>query len=90
MPSITGKITLRKFHVSTSYHPKLRKVQWIVFPDLRTPTRTSPGMGDGHPGEAGMAIGKGAIILVPFPLTHRGDPFMVFVEQEPEGGKNSH
>ena len=88
MPSITGKITLRKFHVSTSYHPKLRKVQWIVFPDLRTPTRTSPGMGDGHPGETGAAIGQGS--NHPCSMTHRGDPFMASIEQEPEGGRNTH
>jgi len=31
MPSITGKNTLQKFHILTSYHQKLRKVQWIVF-----------------------------------------------------------
>jgi hypothetical protein len=54
---LAGKITLPKLHVSINYHQKLRKVQWIVFPNLRTPTRTSPGMGDGLPGETGVRVG---------------------------------
>jgi hypothetical protein len=33
----------------------LRIVRWIVFQNLRTPTRTSPGMVAGHIGDCGMA-----------------------------------
>ena len=42
---------------------------------------------DNLQGGPARQLGKGAIILAPFPWAHRGDPFIVSVEQEPDGGK---
>ena len=64
--------------------PKTEHYMWLsanlrivhgFFPHLRIPTGTSPGTGDGHHGETGVARGLGEI-LGPFPLIHRCDPSM--------------